>query len=273
MYCIRCGNGRLVRGPCDGARGQTKATLKAFEVRRDDGRRWHNRFDIVHLLIAVVDVALGKQIFLATGDKLCALSPYWTSKVYLYFADEGQVYQANFFSQKETSSSLSSGRRESYVFQQRKPFDRRGTDDGDGDGGSTLKLTRLPHLHRVQRIFADYKGQNRMAIASNPLAGWVLKNSNRGIVNVFFIVRVFRFPLLSASLLKSDLERLLDDVDPFDSIHDYHLQVIQRSSVLPSPSTSCTRLVSSKIVTRRKSFPPCPSPYPCKCQRSLPSLI
>ena len=82
MYCIRCGNGRLVRGPCDGARGQTKATLKAFEVRRDDGRRWHNRFDIVHLFIAVVDVALGKQIFLVTGDKLCALSPYWTSKVY-----------------------------------------------------------------------------------------------------------------------------------------------------------------------------------------------
>eukprot|EP00118_Oscarella_pearsei_P015978 m.149009 g.149009 ORF g.149009 m.149009 type:complete len:1342 (+) comp38508_c0_seq60:189-4214(+) len=142
--------------------------------------------------VHIVDMALGKHVFLTT--------------------DEGQVYRATFPSPPPPSphrKEVSPLGRHTRIPKGRKSFDRQSSKsrEWEADSGRVLELTRVPHLHRVQRIFCDYKGQNIMAVALNPIFG------------------ISGFPLLSPSQLRSDLERLLAEADLFDPIHDYHLQL------------------------------------------------
>ena len=42
-------------------------------------------------------------------------------------------------------------------------------DEADREAKCVVVLERFPHLHRVERVFADFKGQNIAVIQNEPI--------------------------------------------------------------------------------------------------------
>ncbi|XP_062502880.1 inhibitor of Bruton tyrosine kinase-like isoform X3 [Corticium candelabrum] len=163
--------------------------------------RWLNKNGCIKSIV-VADVKVGREVYLVSV--------------------KGQLYKGSFVQPKISdervcSSSLFSASGPNKATFYKKPLEWHvwKCREADREAKSVVVLERLQKLHRVVKVFCDFKGQNVAVLCHDP------------------ILSLSQFPQISLSSFAADMQLLLDEADPLDSVHDVLVKVGESHNVLP----------------------------------------